>query len=280
MKTLFTIVAVLILQITNAQNLSKSGNQWNIRAGSFSPSLYTTYSLKIGQDTSVNGFTYKVILQNSSLIAEIWYSSGQLLREENQKVYLKNPDVPEILLYDFSLEQGDKFYGVFCEMEVLSTDTVTLVNGDRRKRLRLLAGGVDNIETFWIEGIGSADFGLTSHLFICGTDYAESLLCFYENNDVNFPEADAECVLLKIKELNEIAVNVFPNPASSSFTIKNTSGLFKTYSITDVSGKIYHSGGLETGEVNVYSAMLNPGFYTLILTDTSGQRYSKRLIII
>ena len=266
MKTILVILFLSIFQTMNAQDLTKSGNQWNIKAGGLSP-FYTTYGIKIGELTDVGGVEYRILLYNSEYPVENWQPNGQYLRQEDQKVYLKNNVEEEILLYDFGLKQGDVYKGIFCDMEVLMTDSITLVNGEKRKRLKLLADGIDNIETFWIEGIGSSEYGLLSHPFICATDYAESLLCFYEDADINYPQADAECVLLKIREHNEVSLNIYPNPTTSSFKIRNSSGLFQNCRISDINGRQIISFKLEQGEQEVENLFLSPGFYTIILSD-------------
>jgi hypothetical protein len=66
----------------------------------------------------------------------------------------------EFAIYDFNLEVGDLFLiddsNNSIELEVLSIDSVTLISGERRKRLEMAFAISPHSTTYWIEGVGSA----------------------------------------------------------------------------------------------------------------------------
>ncbi len=278
MKTLLLLTISFFTFALHAQLLTTSGNQWNIKHTSFN-GWQDTYGVKIGEEEEINGVTYKKVLENTGFPEENWIETNAFLREDGDKVYCKAGDQPEYVLYDFGLEVGDIFSTIFCDMEVIAKGNITLVDGSSRKTLKLKASGVDIVETTWIEGLGSAEYGIISYPNICATDYAEELLCFYEADEINFPSISANCLILKIKEVEERAVKVYPNPASASLTIGNESGVFSSYKLMDVTARIVHQADLVNGANVIITASYAPGLYNLVLTNNKGESVSKRIIL-
>ena len=254
MKTLLLLTISFFTFGLHAQLLTTSGNQWNIKHTSFN-GWQDTYGVKIGEEEEINGVTYKKVLENTGFPEENWIETNAFLREDGDKVYCKAGDQPEYVLYDFGLEVGDIFSTIFCDMEVIAKGNITLVDGSSRKTLKLKASGVDIVETTWIEGLGSAEYGIISYPNICATDYAEELLCFYEADEINFPSISANCLILKIK------------------------GVFSSYKLMDVTARIVHQADLVNGANVIITASYAPGFYNLVLTNNKGESVSKRIIL-
>ena len=169
MKTLLLLTTSFFTFGLHAQLLTTSGNQWNIKHTSFN-GWQDTYGVKIGEEEEINGVTYKKVLENTGFPEENWIETNAFLREDGDKVYCKAGDQPEYVLYDFGLEVGDIFSTIFCDMEVIAKGNITLVDGSSRKTLKLKASGVDIVETTWIEGLGSAEYGIISYPNICATE--------------------------------------------------------------------------------------------------------------
>jgi hypothetical protein len=120
------------------------------------------------EDTIINSTLYHKVydLFDTNLIHEN-SSYFAAMRLEDKKVIIQIQNFPETILYDFSLTVGDTIWyeiGGFvypsgCYLwpqshwkTVTSIDTITIENGDQRKRWHLESGFMSDT---WIEGIGS-----------------------------------------------------------------------------------------------------------------------------
>ncbi|MEO1714448.1 MAG: hypothetical protein AAFU60_14040, partial [Bacteroidota bacterium] len=171
----FPLVCFFIFWTTGAfsQQMTDLYNQWNIYfPPTFSPDAGSV-SVRVQEDTVINGLTYQVLYVSNDSLNTSWIPRNQYLRQDfNQKVFLKNKENEEQLLYDFSLALNDTFIvDSQCKLVVNEVDLVTLNNGASRKRLRLGladAPGSGNVAT-WIEGIGNTS-GIFSHDNYCVLD--------------------------------------------------------------------------------------------------------------
>ena len=152
---------------------------------------YTNYIVaksqyRIAGDTILNGHTYKKVIDNKDLCIGA-------IREENGKIYACLEVAygyyllgDEFLLYDFTLQVGDIIKSTASEgalsypdgLTVIQIDTVTLENGEKRKRF--FFNGTDP----WIEGIGSTS-GLFADATAHPTNYTVvDLVCFKKGNEI------------------------------------------------------------------------------------------------
>jgi hypothetical protein len=75
--------------------------------------------------------------------------------------------------------------------------------------------------------------------------------------------------------LNEIEVNIFPNPFVNSFTIQNTE-LVKNISIEDVAGRVvYQATNNGNATINIEGANLSKGSYIIKLSNETSQTVKK-----
>ncbi len=150
----------------------------------------------IENDTVVNRITYKKLIQRNNFDSNSRFSLIGLVREDAGKVYgmlefLKyqqgTPDIKEMKMYDFTLQEGDSvqlyLYGSQekTSLYVTKTDSIQLLNGEKRKRLTL------NNHLVWIEGIGDANSGFYQFYLpqtTCGISY--SLACYVQNEQELF----------------------------------------------------------------------------------------------
>ena len=153
-------------------------------------------------DTLVNGVKWKIYNR--------WGIKG-LVRTEDARVFYMYPDDwpyqpenrgVEIVVYDFSLEEGDvfDFWGV--GLTVTSVDSVELHDGRKHKRIRF-----DNYAGFsWIEGLGSEFYDPFELLFPQATMASTpTLMCCHVNDELLYMNPDyLDCEGTKAVQSNEL----------------------------------------------------------------------------
>jgi len=209
-----------------------------------------------------------------------------LMREENKKTYFFpsywGDNREEILLYDFSLEQGDMFEypdrvgyyyygsGIYSyeismgTVYVLQSDSV-LVNNQLKKRLIV---GTDK----WIQDTIIENVGRFSGLYPVRGAYG-LLLCSYQNNELIYMQNSnsyySECYYATsaqtIKGNNCI---VFPNPVSDILNISCLNNAISRIEIFDNTGRQVYS---QTYKDIINVSSFTKGVYLLKLYDANGQ---------
>ncbi len=153
MRKIITFLILLygIALALNAQisSIAVDGTTWQYVHTTFSS--FAIRNNVVNGDTLVNGRSYKKVYSYSQYDRNhaIYYCA---FREEGNKIYAlpseHNCYLPvvneEVLLYNFSLKEGDKF----AMHEVTKVDSIN-INGELRKRIAF-----SGYET-WVEGIGS-----------------------------------------------------------------------------------------------------------------------------
>lgn len=144
---LFLLAGTASLHGQDYVPLLDTNKVWNIFEDYFTwGNTYPHYLARCETDTTRFIVKKKFTEQ---VIAELGY-----LREDTvtKKVYYTNiNEGNEVLLYDFSLEEGDILQG----MEVIKVDSIKLLDGTYRKRIVF-----HNYYNTWIEGIGNLLGGL------------------------------------------------------------------------------------------------------------------------
>ena len=263
-----------------AQNLVEIDNQWNIAVyPTFSPNT-TSYSIRIGEDTTLNNIVYNKVYYSSDSLNTSWQFYNSYLREDlTKKVFLKEGSSEDILIYDFSLEVNDTFLVEdVCTLIVHEVDSVMLNNGEVRKRLKL---GIKEIpdwgEEYWIDGIGS-NFGLISHFGFCYSDYSDALLCFYSNSELLYPETPPSCFITPVREIKPSNFKVSPNPFFDVLNVESEEFDIEYYIIYDITGRIINEGMFGNLNYRINLQQIKTGFYILVLRDMQGKLYSQKLI--
>lgn len=82
-----------------------------------------------------------------------------------------------------------------------------------------------------------------------------------------------------LKEVNDTEVTVYPNPVSNHLTIQVKDAGSYSANIIDVQGKVVLNTQVNQEQSTVNVSELSNGLYFLILTDTNGNSYQKRLVI-
>ncbi|MCP3928159.1 MAG: T9SS type A sorting domain-containing protein [Bacteroidetes bacterium] len=285
------ILNVFLIQINGiAQNFAKEGDQWNIAIyPTFSPNT-TSYSIRVQGDTIINNQAYKKLQSSPNADNSSWPPLNRFIREDSlQKVYLCD-GTSELVLYDFSLQVGDTFkiespfFNDFqCEIVVLEIDSITLNNGGQRKRLTI--GRTDIPDwgppDYWVEGIGSMKGVLSHFMFHCATDYSEELLCFYQNEELQFPEMPFSCFITSAYDLEkELQVRIYPNPVGDQLFLFMQAGQneIKNVFIYSISGIRMGQFHVKSNEAKINISKFSNGIYLVLAELDSGKFFAERIV--
>jgi len=212
MKALFIfLVAFFSLQpIIKAQNFIDETKQWAILStysvkSEYLYSWWTTY-YKFSGDTIINGFSYhKQYMSTDSNQVNWTLSHCPLWFERNDSVFTRDFccgfQIDTVyLVYDFNLEEGDTFpNSVYPYMIVDSIRYLEWGGSIRKHWFFNQCGSYPYNCLTWIEGVGN----LNNFIYqFCLNSLAESLLCFYENDNVVYNNPNyANCYVLTSSEV-------------------------------------------------------------------------------
>jgi hypothetical protein len=195
--------------------------------GDMNEHVRETIFIKFALDPTINTLEEKqVLVSNDSL--KTWTKVGTI-KEVEQKIYFRNLDNNQGLLYDFSLKQGDSIKSV--NTSALFRDTITFrvvkidtINyfGINRKQFEVV-DVLSRMTDYWIEGIGSTEgllrptFGMTGGFM--------KLLCVHENSIQIYQNLDWNtCYESKevagIECINKLKVYAYPNPTSGKISLE------------------------------------------------------------
>jgi len=193
------------------------------------------------------------------------FGLNTFMREDTnlRKVYLYDAGFSdnECLLYDFSLEVGENLENCNFSVPIEEKDTVALLNGELRNRFHYTTNG----EEFYVEGIGSRDGFRTLSDPIGPPNY--DLMCVKKDGVEIYGARCSEVVSLTEIQLNELLINIFPNPSQSYFSIDSEYEI-ELIEILDGSGRLVKefSKSAQTYEVSD----LSQGIYLIRLVTNVG----------
>lgn len=241
MKKLLLSILTLITISANGQTMVDTNNVWNVVTCLNFGGCGTTV-FRFGADTTIGIHQYKMLKVNLDS-GGVGFVFPIAAREDTATkqvffYYFNN----EYLTYDFSLNQGDTFTtyinGCGFQMTVDSVDTVTLLNGESRKRMFL-----SNFwQETWIEGVGSSN-GLTNvGVYFCSADIYPELNCFKENDTLKYQNTNYSNCFYNTVGISELSsgnnFKVKPNPFSVFTILAFENPLRKTNTI-----KIFNFNG-------------------------------------
>ncbi|MFW5663590.1 MAG: T9SS type A sorting domain-containing protein [bacterium] len=216
------------------------------------------------------------------LIIKDWISEPQelgYLFEDTvaKKVYYTDMYDNEVLLYNFSLVEGDEFQ----HMLVTMVDSIQLLNGTYRKRIEFEHGLYS-----WIEGIGSieggllwSDWGMKKHIPEAWT------LCYYENDSLLFMNDDYETCdinfLVNIEETSDKSFSpiIYPNPFTKNLSISFENPMYSEtieIRIKALDGRVVYNEIIHS-DISLNLSFLEKGIYLLLLTNR-GITYSSKIV--
>ena len=175
---------------STAQDLiAMDGKEWKIKAGHYI--YFSDIHMWIDGDTIVDGMVCKKLYKHTK---QLWEDGEERLevgycRQDGEKYYQNGE-----LMFDFSLQKGDKFSlrGGYATYSVIDTGHIVLKDGVSRRCLTVM----DDTESFpdeynsdvWVEGIGSLSMGVFSNDFVSFGQVKTLLDCSYNGQHIYYHE--------------------------------------------------------------------------------------------
>lgn len=202
------------------------------------------------------------------------FEVGAYYREEGGVVFMKmDDDSEEFAIYDFNLEVGDLFLiddsSNSLELEVLSIDSVTLISGERRKRLEMAFALSPHRTTYWIEGVGSA-FSPMNPVYTFYFDVWVELNCFHQDDMVEWQSGDCVLTDTKAESLTAETIACYPNPATDALFLSTPSNrLIDRVAIFSLDGRPVTETVLQGGQP-ISVRRLSKGIYVAAIIFEDG----------
>ncbi len=266
-------------------SLLNTNNLWSIIEydGSFSPDhLYPTLKttwLKVEGDTILNSVAYKIAWSSTGKNHESW-EIDNFMREGDGKIFYKTVQEPEMLLYDFSLQEKDTF--VFYRDHIPLVTHIDSIKDITLNDSTYKAFFVSNYKKedpgfryteIIIEGIGSLN-GLfrKSCALYTGCYQNSSLTCFYQDDTQLYQSPDYnkcyyDSVIINNTLTNSLLkeIKVYPNPSEGKFYVQVGNNLDDyTCKVFDIAGNQVQSFTIKNSyktEINLVGT--KPGVYLL-----------------
>lgn len=276
-KLILAFICLCLINSVKAQKTIEQNKQWNVVDYKvFTPNICTDlYSFR--NDTIINSIEYlELFVKRDTSNSSNWEPLDILMREDStNRIYILENGVDKII-YDFNLMQNDTFQLNVnfsdCELIVHQVDTIQLLNGDSRKRIRLIrSDDPDPNQPWygykdWIQGIGSTT-SLHRYIESCFTDYPLDLLCYYVNEEIIYSNVNSQgCFLTPVEEVVEPDLfTVFPNPARNEIQISSSEEI-DFIKVLDLNGRIVVTSKQQT--INL--SHMKSGIYIIQITSPKG----------
>lgn len=268
----------------NYKPLVVEENSWNVLVVGLNVPFDTTYSTitcKIEGDTILDDITYKKMFASYDENPVYLNICGYLREDANRKVWYRQNEEEEYLMYDFSAEVGDSVLVGYSDPVYLFVDSITNhnVQGDLRPKYWLSCKEHPHYQETWIEGIGSSRGVIWSgSALIVGGWYR--LLCMKQNAELIYmnPHYNS-CYMLStgMAEVEDLLVHIFPNPCSECLQIEtNNPNAITAMAIMDLNGKVWKQLSSQTKSVDVSD--LAAGVYLLSIHHINGVEYQKLIV--
>ncbi len=281
---------------------------WNIIGNNiFTMDTYRKRLALIGDTTIDNGkntFNYSKVysLYDSVISMDRAEYMGAVRKTEDSKVYLKLPDLPETILYDFNAELNDTIWytvgGVvanntygFEQQEhykvVTIIDSILLLDNNYHKRMRLAGNTIDDI---WAEGMGSILWAglfnpIITDIATNGDEY--NVACMKDNDIplyIDNPTCN-KCFCYLISDIEKSPDNnniftLYPNPANDHIIIQldNISDVTGITICNSVGTQIYSNSITDNTDINITN--WPSGIYFVIASSNNQVMDAKKFIIV
>ncbi len=231
-------------------------------------------------DKAINSLNYKKLYVTYDSTLVIRNYNCALREDTNSHIYVNENSV-ERLLYDFSLNLGDTFYQGWMNIPMIvdSVDTVTLLNGESRRRMFF-----SYYHEYWIDGIGST-FGLLNvDFYDLHFDIDVALNCFIENDTIKYHGLSNISCYQTTTNIKNIATdnsfNLLPNPFENCSFLEIKRSLTKGHlQIYNCNGTLVRSdGNLYGNKIKIERGKLNEGLYFFSLTDKNNIIHGKFIV--
>jgi len=273
---LYGSLVLLVSVCTNNSIISQDYNKliepnktWNVinYVCGYAPCSWWTNALTFGKDTLINGKTYSEVLENWWILGDLG-PSGYFIREDTiaRKTFMLDYTcMDEILLYDFTLEEGDSL--LFCDNSdfLLIVDSVryNLINNETRKCIYF--NNRFGFDEYWIEGIGSNCGLVYSRFYFYLVDAGYQLACVFFQDSLIFQNPDVtSCnesnVSIEDKYTSIHNILVTYNPLMIVFDNINTSNsILNIYGTNGVLHEQIFLNGIK--EISINEGKYKPGLY-------------------
>ena len=135
-----------------------------------------SYYMKLVDEHNANFKLMKSTDENHTY----WVDAGYMYSYNGKVYYSRNADDEHVLLYDFTLEEGDEFYVDALQTNLVVDSVGSMTVGDTQRRTLYLSAMGQQV--IWCEGIGSLNGLLNNYGSIGLVGGSEELLCV-QNND-------------------------------------------------------------------------------------------------
>ncbi|HPK04279.1 MAG TPA: T9SS type A sorting domain-containing protein [Bacteroidales bacterium] len=231
MKKICAIILAMTVSIITYGQVSKTlvddnklwSNLWQTGAGPPPHGMVTNY-IKFSADTTIDDKIYKKVLESKDEYQTDYAVIGYIREDSLKRVYYRDKNEMEKLLYDFGAKVGDSITIGTMTLVVGKIDYI-LINNEILKRMKVYPEGFGGEPgEQWIEGIGSLCGILSSGTFEF-TGAKHDLLCFFENEALIYSNPEFEDCFYNTLGIGEIETNRFgveiiPNPVASSSIMK------------------------------------------------------------
>ncbi len=250
--------------------------------GMYDPNYYNT-SFKYVKDTVISSNIYSYFTAGYAGQWDSYYT-----RYYNGKIYYAGRNLDgsasaEVLKYDFTLSVGNAINLQFMgNLSVDSTASITLLNGQVRKYLRLRNSSFQKIE--WIDGIGDIHNGF---LYKYGAEGEHSeFICAHDNSGMLYKSSSAlDCDSLTasvvgIKENStELGLSFSPNPTHNLINVDFQNGITSdiTIQVMDIFGQSVYSNKLCSGifKTTIDLTPYSNGVYFIRVSDNKMELIKK-----
>lgn len=250
-------------------------------------------------DTAIGSVSYKKMFRSNtwstspytsstplySPALPVFYSGAWRQDIPAKKVYSVYPgDTAEHILYDFNLSVGDTIHLSYYDTVWVTGIDSALVGGVYHRRF--LLGNTscvsDNIcLSPLVEGLGFEE-GPGNHYYDDFSGWGQQLLCFSYQGTSIYPNASTPCELtLGISDLSgeKINISLMPNPTLG--VVNLSIGCTEKYSVevtSDAGTLLYQKKDEQFSGSVVDLSGYAPGVYLISITDTKGNRATKRVV--
>lgn len=270
---LLTIVGLTNLHSQNYDSMVVTTKIWSNVSGYYGADMNehgrkTTF-IKFAVDPN-NIEEKQVLVSNDSL--KTWTKVGNI-KEVEKKIYFRNLENKQGLLYDFSLKQGDSIRTVNTSInrdsitfKVVKVDTLNYFGIDR-KRFEVI-DILTRCTDYWIEGIGSLE-GLFRPTFGAVGGFMK-LLCVHENSIQIYQNPQRNTCYefdngTGIKEIRKAKIYVYPNPTLGKISFEGINEIQKTdLYVYNMLGTLIYKQRLKTKDIQLN---LEKGIYILSLVS-------------
>ena len=180
---------IIDIYVSSSSSFAQTNKQWNSLQATEAVTPYSTTTCegttlhRLGEVEVIGGMDYYKLWETNDTTGQNWADIGYI-REDTigNKVYYRYSNGYEILLYDFSVEEGDQII-IDGEVMVCNTVNIVYINGEPKKKLSFQKPGPPTYSAIWIEDIGSV-YGLFELLkpLAPGSSELNTLLCVSEDS--------------------------------------------------------------------------------------------------